>query len=116
MAGSREEAATLLPCKRLSGCGRALPEGGTAHGTQCPARYRVNVDLALAEARKGERERAARVAAAHKGAGERNRKARGFSMRNTSEEGCLEIYAEERGEDIASDCIAAAIRALPEEE
>lgn len=54
-------------------------------------------------------ERCAQVAKAHKGSAEKRRRANG---RKYDEESLVEIRAEERGEDIAAEMIAAEIRAL----
>jgi 2-oxo-4-hydroxy-4-carboxy--5-ureidoimidazoline (OHCU) decarboxylase len=57
-------------------------------------------------------EEAARVADAHKGAAERQRKERGIRLSKLPAHEQEAITAEERGEDIASEMISAAIRAL----
>lgn len=69
--------------------------------------------------RKGqeeERERCAQIAKAHKGSAAKKRgkiKSNPFMSDDAHDGMVTEIYAEERGEDIASEMIETAIRALP---
>lgn len=65
------------------------------------------IDATLAD----ERERCAKVAVAHKGSYQ-HRPFYKELVRGAGNEALLEIRAEERGEDIASEMIAKAIRAL----
>lgn len=60
-------------------------------------------------------ERAAKVADAHKGAAAKKRQAKGMLGRNMDDGLYVEVFAEERGENIAAEIIAAAIRALAKE-
>lgn len=59
-----------------------------------------------------ERERCAKIAEAHIGAAERTRQQRGQTFRNMPIDAAQEIEAEERGETIAAEMIARAIRAI----
>jgi hypothetical protein len=63
----------------------------------------------IANAVAAERERCAKIAEAHKGAAERDRKAKGIRL-HMGTPGYEEIVGEQRGEDIAAEMIAAAIR------
>ena len=56
---------------------------------------------------RAERERCAKIADAHRGAAAKKRRARGPQADNSALD---EIYAEERGEDIAAEIIARTIR------
>ena len=65
---------------------------------------------------KREREACAKLAEQHKGSAARRRKERGQRLVNYGPEIQNEINAEERGEDLAAECIARAIRARSEKE
>ncbi len=65
---------------------------------------------------KREREACAKLAEQHKGSAARRRKERGQRLVSYSPEIQIEINAEERGEDLAAECIARAIRARSEKE
>ena len=67
------------------------------------------IAIELDKARDTERERCAQVAEAHKGSATKKRRARGPQNDNSMLD---EIYAEERGEDIAAEMIAREIRNL----
>ena len=56
------------------------------------------------------RERCAKIAMKHRGEAAKRRKMRGQSLSSFTDEHQAEIRAEERGEDIAAEMIAAAIR------
>ena len=60
---------------------------------------------------KTEREECAKVADSHKGAAAASRRDKGMKFGEMEDGAVVEISAEERGEDIAAEIIAAAIRA-----
>ena len=65
---------------------------------------------AIEECVNAERERCAKIAADHKGAATKRRLARGMKLGSLPHHAQDEIVAEERGEDIAAEMIATAIR------
>lgn len=65
----------------------------------------------LESMREAEREACAQVAEAHKGAAAKKRRTRPNIVKFASDEAKVEIFAEERGEDIAAEIIARNIRA-----
>jgi hypothetical protein len=74
-----------------------------------------DVDMAILQAEiasavAAEQERCAKIAEAHKGKAAKTRRDRGQTFKFMSEEAAAEIVAEERGEDIAAEMIAKAIR------
>lgn len=72
----------------------------------------MSISIALIrEARLSEREQCAKIAEAHKGSADRNLRKNG-GYKGMSEEVLDEVRAEQRGEDIAAEMIAAAIRKL----
>jgi hypothetical protein len=66
---------------------------------------------AITDALRGEREACAAIAWAHRGAAESARRQRGMKLSQFHVETRSEIQAEERGETIAAEAIAAAIHA-----
>lgn len=58
------------------------------------------------------RERCAKIAIKHRGEAAKRRKMRGQSLSSFTDEQQAEIWAEERGEDIAAEMIAAEIRRM----
>ena len=72
------------------------------------------VRLTIKAARNAALEQAAELADRHSGEAGRIRLSKGFAFKRMSRDAQEEISAEERGEDIAAEIIAAAIRALKE--
>ena len=65
--------------------------------------------------RRDEKEECAKIADAHKGSAAKQRQEKGHLLRDMEDGLHVEVNAEERGEDIAAETIAAAIRARGEE-
>lgn len=70
----------------------------------------VAIAAICAQSRLDERERCAKIADSHKGSAARKRRERGQKLSNFGLDNSDEIQCEERGEDIAAEMIAAAIR------
>ncbi len=82
-------------------------------GPSDPASFRRAVAEVWIEAIKIEREACAVIATQHKGSAAKARHEKGQKLSGLEDGLVVEIIAEERGEEIAAETIAGAIRARP---
>ena len=80
-------------------------------GPSDPASFRKAIAQVWIEAAKVEREACAEIADQHKGSAAKKRQSKGQRLVGVDEQIVATIQDEERGEDIAAEMIASAIRA-----